>query len=245
MKNPPCKNVNMSQMPVRRYKNKMQKTLITIAATIMIATSSNAQVLISQYVETESGTTPKGLEIWNASGADIDLSTSNIQIYQGTNGAALLAVTSTLLNTGTFLRNSVIVIGTADIGTYLTNNGLASVRFVTSSLTFNGDDSLGLYLNGSLLDTFGTVGTDPGSSWALNGVSTANQNIELRSGITSVSSGWTDPSVRFQTVSSTPSLPGGLSGFGLAPVPEPSTGALLVLGGMALVAVRSFRKKNS
>ena len=30
-----------------------------------------------------------------------------------------------------------------------------------------------------------------------------------------------------------------------APVPEPSTGALLVLGGAALVAVRSFRKKNS
>ena len=30
-----------------------------------------------------------------------------------------------------------------------------------------------------------------------------------------------------------------------ASVPEPSTGALLVLGGAALVAVRSFRKKNS
>jgi hypothetical protein len=30
-----------------------------------------------------------------------------------------------------------------------------------------------------------------------------------------------------------------------APVPEPSTGALLVLGSVALMAVRSFRKKNS
>jgi hypothetical protein len=40
-------------------------------------------------------------------------------------------------------------------------------------------------------------------------------------------------------------LSGGLSGFGVAPVPEPSSGALLVLGGMALVAVRSLRKKNS
>jgi hypothetical protein len=223
----------------------MKKALITIAATFMMATASHAQVLISQYVETDSGSVPKGLEIWNASGADINLSTSNIQIYQGTNGGPLTAIASTLLNTGTFLRNSVIVIGTADIGTYLTNNGLASVRFVTSSVTFNGDDSLGLYLNGSLLDTFGTVGTDPGASWALNGVNTANQNIELRPGITSVSSGWTDPSVRFQTVSTTPSSSGGLSGFGVAPVPEPSSGALLVLGGAALVAVRSLRKKNS
>jgi hypothetical protein len=31
----------------------------------------------------------------------------------------------------------------------------------------------------------------------------------------------------------------------VAPVPEPSSGALLVLGGVALVAVRSLRKKNS
>ena len=31
----------------------------------------------------------------------------------------------------------------------------------------------------------------------------------------------------------------------VAPVPEPSSGALLVLGGAALVAVRSLRKKNS
>ena len=31
----------------------------------------------------------------------------------------------------------------------------------------------------------------------------------------------------------------------VAPVPEPSSGELLVLGGMALVAVRSLRKKNS
>ena len=30
-----------------------------------------------------------------------------------------------------------------------------------------------------------------------------------------------------------------------ASVPEPSSGALLVLGGVALVAVRSLRKKNS
>jgi hypothetical protein len=31
----------------------------------------------------------------------------------------------------------------------------------------------------------------------------------------------------------------------VAPIPEPSTGAILVLGSVALVAVRSLRKKNS
>ena len=226
----------------------MKKTLIAIAATFMMATASHAQVLISQYVETESGTTPKGIEIWNNSGSDIDLSASNIQIYQGTNGGALTAISSTLLNTGVFVNSSVIVLGTADMGTYLTNNGLGSVRFVAVSFTFNGDDSLCLYLGGSLLDTFGTVGVDPGTSWLANSVNTANQNISLRAGVTTPSSGWTDPSVRFETISTTPSgsiVTSGLSGFGVAPVPEPSSGALLVLGGMALVAIRSFRKKSS
>ena len=220
----------------------MKKALIAITATFMMATASHAQMLISQYVETESGTTPKGIEIWNNSGSDIDLSASNIQIYQGTNGGALTAIASTLLNTGTFLSNSVIVFGKADIGTYLTDNGLASVRFVTHNFSFNGDDTLGLFLDGSLLDTFGDEGSDPGSSWTANGVSTKDQNIEILPGITTVSKGFSDPSVRFQTVSTTPSLSGGLSGFGLAPVPVPSSGALLVLCGAALGAVRSFRK---
>ena len=63
---------------------------------------------------------------------------------------------------------------------------------------------------------FGTSGEDPGSSWDGSSVSTKNQNIQLKEGIVSGDTdGWTDPSARFETVSSTPVSD--QTGFGVAP----------------------------
>ncbi|MBT0607923.1 T9SS type A sorting domain-containing protein [Aequorivita echinoideorum] len=174
--------------------------------------------IISQYVETDSGTTPKGIEIWNNTSSSINFATNNLQIFQGTNGAALSAQSGTLINTGILEPNEVLVIGTTDIGTYLTNQGLTAVRFIDFGFSFNGNDALQVRLGSTATDTFGTPGSNPGSSWAGSGVSTANQNIQLNQGITSGSTGFTDPSVRFNTVSSTPSSSGGLAGFGIAPI---------------------------
>src|SRR5690606_28621366 len=53
------------------------------------------------------------------------------------------------------------------------------------------------------------------------GVSTANQNIELLNSVSTGSSGFTDPSTRFETVSTTPSTGYGLLGFGLNPSTPP------------------------
>lgn len=78
------------------------------------AVSAQASILISQYVETNSGTTPKGLELYNASGQSIDLSATPIDVLQGTNGGALSSRVT--INTGTFAPGEVIVVGTSDIG---------------------------------------------------------------------------------------------------------------------------------
>lgn len=211
------------------------------------AMQSHADLIISQYVETESGTTPKAIEVWNSGVSSVDFTSQNLQVAQGTNGAALAPIAATLVNTGSLAANEVLVIGTADVGTYLTNQGLASVRFISFGFSFNGDDALQLTLGGSPVDTFGTPGSDPGSGWTGNGVSTLNQNIELLTGITTgaAPTGWTDPSLRFQTVSTTPSGTGGLAGFGLAPgvpVPEPST---LALAGIGLtVTAAAWRRRR-
>lgn len=46
-----------------------------------------SEIMISQYIETSFGSTPKGIEIHNISGSDIVFSaTNNLQVYQGTNG---------------------------------------------------------------------------------------------------------------------------------------------------------------
>jgi len=202
---------------------------------LVTSTTGRADLIISQYVETNSGTTPKAVEIWNSGAQAIDFATQNLQLYQGTNGSALTAIASTLINSGSLAANEVMVVGTSDVGTYLSGQGLGSVRFVTFAFSFNGDDALGLYLGGTLVDTFGQPGVDPGSSWSGGGVTTDNQNIALLSGVTTgQAAGWTNPSLRFATVSTAPAmLPSGLGGFGLAPVPVPEPDAFWV-GGLSL-----------
>ena len=75
------------------------------------------------------------------------------------------------------------------------------------------------------------------------GLGTANQNIALLPGITIGSTGFTDPSTRFATISTDPVGAGGLEGFGVAPVPEPHEYALGIAGLIALVAFARRRRQ--
>ena len=176
-------------------------------------TLSGLGQIISQYVETNSGTTPKGIEIWNNTGSTLDFLTNTLDILQGTNGGA--PASTFTLATGTLASGAVIVIGTSDMETTTTGNGSV---FYLKGFTFNGDDALVVKYGGTTTDVFGTPGSDPGSAWTGNGVSTANQNIQLKAGITAGDVvGWTDPSLRFEIVSTDPIGTGGLDGFGLAP----------------------------
>jgi hypothetical protein len=164
-------------------------------------------VVISQYVETNSGTTPKGIELWNPTASEISFSAENaLTIEQGTNGGS--PATLVTINSGSLPAGGVLVVGTSDMS-----------PGVPYTFTFNGDDALVIKLAGVITDVFGTPGIDPGAAWTGGGVSTANQNIQLKTGITTGDlDGWADPSERFETVSTTPAtLPAGLTGFGLAP----------------------------
>ena len=180
--------------------------------------SAWGQVVISQYIETNSGSTPKGIEVFNNSGSDIVFSTSNkLEVYQGINGAACALLTS--VTSGTLQSGKVWVIGTSDLVTYATSNGTNLSGTTTYAFTYNGDDAMQLYLGGVLKDVFGTCGVDPGSSWTGNGVSTADQNIQLKAGVCSgTTSNWSDPSLRFELATATlPASTGGMAGFGNSP----------------------------
>ena len=66
-------------------------------------------VLISQYVETNSGTTPKGIELWNPTASDITFSPGNaLTIEQGTNGAT--PTTLVTINSGGLPAGGVLVV---------------------------------------------------------------------------------------------------------------------------------------
>ncbi|MFP4156613.1 MAG: PEP-CTERM sorting domain-containing protein [Opitutales bacterium] len=219
-----------------------KSTLFALAAGLGLAGAAHAQIIFSQYIETDSGTTPKGIEVWNPGASAIDFSANNLVVEKGTNGGT--PSSDFTLSTGTLAAGDVWVIGTTDMGTYLDNTFGAGIKnFSEKGFTFNGNDSLVLKLGGVTQDVFGDPGSDPGSAWTGSGVSTANQNIELIAGVTTGDTGgFTDPSTRFATVSTNPSESGGLSGFGVAPVPEPSAYALLAgLLGLTFVGLRRRR----
>ncbi len=216
----------------------MNRTLLAALACVVAASSANGNLVISQYVETNSGTSPKGIELWNISGATIDFAVTGLSVLQGTNGGAPAA--GFTLNTGTLAAGSVIVIGTPDMEATAVGNG---ATYYERGYTFNGDDSLVVQLGGMTTDTFGMPGSDPGSAWSGGGVSTANSNLALIEPVDldSVSfTSFTDPSIRFETIGTTGA--GLLTGFGIAPaaIPEPTAALFgsLVAGGLGLMVAR-------
>jgi hypothetical protein len=181
----------------------------------LISNSVNAQILISQYIETNNLSTPKGIEIYNYSNSPIVFSNLNkLQISQGTNGGACTLLTGTSITNGTLEAGEVWVIGTSDLTAYADSNGVNLSGTTLFNFSFNGNEALTLLLGNVVKDVFGTCGSNPGSNWSGSGVSTQDQNIQIKSSITAGTIAyWTDPSLRFQTVSTTNQM----TGFGTAP----------------------------
>ena len=200
----------------------MKKLLFTMLGFFLASLAFSQTVIISQYIETNSGNTPKGIEIWNPSGVAINFATTNLVIKLGRNGGALTTLVT--INTGTLGAGGVLVIGTSDMDTAaeLPDECPTNVIYLTQAFDFNGDDALSLELNGVVTDIFGNPGSDPGTAWTggTPTVSTANNNIKLKAGITTGdTNGWTDPSERFETESSTNAL----TNFGVPPTGCSST----------------------
>ena len=88
----------------------MQKIKVTLVLFALIVVSATvfgqSSVIISQYIETNSGTTPKGIEIFNVSGSAIDFSSTNLVIYQGTNGGSCGSIVS--VTSGTLAADEVL-----------------------------------------------------------------------------------------------------------------------------------------
>lgn len=132
-----------------------------------VAGSVATNLIISEYGEGNGGS-KKYIEIFNGTGASVDL--SNYQIWFISNGGdwpeSSLALTGTLLNNETYViaNNNTDVLG-ADL--------------YSTSLSFNGDDAIGLAWNEgtgttySLIDSVGNDGVDPGAGWPVAGVNNA------------------------------------------------------------------------
>ena len=133
----------------------------------VVAGANATDLFISEYIEGSSNN--KYIEIFNGTGAEVDLSNYELKSYS--NGSTA-ATTNPL--TGMLANNATIVYRNSSATIY---QGTATVASATN---FNGDDAVALYKvsTTSLVDIFGRIGNDPGSAWTGDGgYSTVNKTL--------------------------------------------------------------------
>ena len=147
-----------------------------------------ADLFFSEYGE-GSGSN-KYLEIYNGTGADVDL--SNYLIMQSTNGWQGYDNIDTL--SGTLANGDVYVIANSSAS----NSILVEADLTESVITnFNGNDARALIKvvggDTTILDYIGSFGSDPGIGWDVAGVTnaTANHTLTRKRAVTGGNTSWT------------------------------------------------------
>ena len=123
--------------------------------TIAITTNSSGtgtatDLLFSEYIEGSSNN--KALEIANNTGSSVTLSAYTIK--KQTNGAG--SWSTGLALTGTLTTGSKFVIVNSSISSACFSTSAANISTTATELTFNGNDAVGLFKNGVLIDIIGT-----------------------------------------------------------------------------------------
>ena len=167
----------------------MIKTSLKPLALLVAAATAPAQanLIISEYVEGSSSN--KAVELYNTSGAELSLDGYSISLYSNGNGD-LASPNNTLALTGTLAANATYVI----VNSRAVDELKAKANTESTITFFNGDDALVLTKDGTIVDSFGQLGVDPGSAWDEGGVTTANKTLRRKA---SISSGRTDATSAF------------------------------------------------
>ena len=144
----------------------MLAALLPMAA--VPAGAATTDLLISEYIEGSSNN--KAIEIYNGTGAAVDLATGgyNIQIYF--NGSAS---TLTINLTGSVANGDVFVLAQAAANATI----LAQADQTNGAGWFNGDDAVVLRKGSTNLDVIGQIGFDPGSEWGSGLLSTQDNTL--------------------------------------------------------------------
>ncbi|MGO4770345.1 endonuclease [Flavobacterium sp. W22_SRS_FK3] len=125
------------------------------SSTIAVTTNSSGtatatDLLFSEYIEGSGNN--KALEIANNTGSSVSLSTYTIK--KQTNGAG--AWSTGLALSGTLTNGSKFVIVNSSISATCFSTNAANISTSGTELMFNGNDAVGLFKNGVLIDIIGT-----------------------------------------------------------------------------------------
>ncbi|HEU4875368.1 MAG TPA: ExeM/NucH family extracellular endonuclease [Pyrinomonadaceae bacterium] len=143
--------------------------------TLRVQAARPTELYFSEYLEGSSNN--KALELFNGTGAPINLAGNgyNIQIFF--NGATTASLTLNL--TGTVANDDVYVVAHSSANAAV----LAEADQTIGVSWFNGDDAIVLRKGTTILDVIGQVGSDPGSGWGSGLVSTVDHTLRRKADI--------------------------------------------------------------
>ncbi len=146
-------------------------------------------LFISEYVE--GSATNRYIEIFNGTGATVNLSNYGIKLYSNGNTVN----TGDQVLSGSLPNNSVVVYKNSASTIY---SGAATTA--NNVINFNGNDALALYKVGTNanVDIFGKIGENPGAAWTSGSFTTVDKTLTRKS---SVAGGITvNPTAGFPTL---------------------------------------------
>ncbi|NNV55607.1 DUF5689 domain-containing protein [Limnovirga soli] len=163
--------------------------------------TGTADLIFSEYIEGSSNN--KYIEIYNAGSAAADLSRYIVKLYaNGTTTATNSAKLDTLVGSSTLAPGAILVLKQPSAVLALPGGVTA---FSSSVCNFNGDDALTIEKDGTVIDVFGTVGTDPGTSWTVAGSTSgaADKTVRRKSTVTAGNTDWASSSANEWDLAST------------------------------------------
>jgi predicted extracellular nuclease len=148
--------------------------IATLGLGLLAGTSAAAgDLFISEYVEGSSNN--KALEIYNPTGAAVDLAAGGHQIQMYFNGA--VSVGTIVAQVGVVAPGDVFVLAQAAAGPAI----LAVADQTSASSFYNGDDAVLLVRSGGVVvDAIGQIGFDPGTEWGTGLVSTPDNTLRRK-----------------------------------------------------------------
>ncbi|CAM3713968.1 endonuclease [Flavobacterium gelidilacus] len=155
----------------------------TINATTT-STSLVTDLYFSEYLEGSSNN--KALEIANNTGSSISL--SSYVVKKQTNGAGSWSTGISL--TGTLTNGAKFVLVNSSIASTCYSKTTANISTTATELTFNGNDAVGLFKNGTLIDIIGTFNGGT-ADFAANETLRRNTNVAVPKATFNKSSDWT------------------------------------------------------
>ena len=143
--------------------------------TLRVQAARPTELFFSEYVEGSSNN--KALELFNGTGAPINLAANNYSIQFFFNGATTAGLTISL--TGTVANDDVYIVAHSSANAAV----LAEADQTNGSSWFNGDDAIVLRKGTTILDVIGQVGFDPGTAWGSGSVSTVDHSLRRKADI--------------------------------------------------------------